>query len=163
MREEARSREFERALHKAFRFLSFRPRTKAEMRNYLGRCGFREDLIEEVISDLEGRGYLNDLEFARMWKEERRRLNPRSSKLIAAELRRKGIDPEIALSATSDLDDEEEAYRLISRKLHLGGDPDFRTFLAKASSLLRRRGFDWGVIREAAKRAWREMGERREG
>ena len=57
----ARTREF------AINYLSYRPRSTAEIRNHLVKKGFLTEIIELVIAELTDSNLLNYLECAQYW------------------------------------------------------------------------------------------------
>lgn len=62
------------------------------------KAGGAEDdaiaVVDAVIARLHELNYLNDLQYAERWVEERSRLKPRGKRLLTQELRLKGISPE---------------------------------------------------------------------
>ena len=137
----------ERARDFSLRLLSYRPRSEKEVRERLGRHGFPPETVEETIARLKGQGLLDEGAFARFWKEGRETASPRSRRLIEQELRRKGIDPELAREAVGDLEDEESALRAARKKARSLKGLDKETFRKKMQSYLLRRGFSWEVAR----------------
>ena len=103
--------------------------------------------MEETIARLKGQGLLDEGAFARFWKEGRETASPRSKRLIEQELRRKGIDLELAREAVQDLDEDESALRAARKKARSLKGLDEETFRKKMLSYLRRRGFSWELAR----------------
>jgi regulatory protein len=137
----------ERARDFSLRFLSYRPRSEKEMRERLWRHGFPPETVEETIARLKGQGLLDEGAFARFWREGRETASPRSRRLIELELRRKGIDPELAREAVQDLDEEESALRAARKKAKSLKGLDEETFRKKMLFYLQRRGFSWELAR----------------
>jgi regulatory protein len=133
----------ERAREFSLRLLSYRPRSEKEVRERLGRHGFPPKTVEETIARLKEQGLLDEGAFARFWKEGRETASPRSKRLIELELRRKGIDPELAREAVQDLDEEKSALRAARKKARSLKGLDEETFRKKMFSYLQRRGFSW--------------------
>ena len=69
---------FQRCLNAAFHFLSYRPRSEAELRQRLQRRGFDGDNVAAVLARLKERGLVDDLAFAQFWKDNRQSFRPRS-------------------------------------------------------------------------------------
>ena len=69
---------FQRCLNAAFRYLSYRPRSEAELRERLKRRGFEADSMEAVLTRLREQGLVDDLAFAQFWKDNRETFRPRS-------------------------------------------------------------------------------------
>jgi len=145
-------RSFNAALH----YLSYRPRSEAELRTRLHRRNFDHDTIERVIVKLKEQQLLDDAAFAQFWKENRDFFSPRSKRLIKLELRRKGVASEVADEATSELDDEASAYRAALKKSQTWANLDYQSFRKKLGGSLQRRGFSYQVIGPIVERLWRE-------
>jgi len=79
--------EVERAYERALNFLSYRPRSEAEVRRNLRKKNVEEEVVEEVTGRLTRAGLLNDQEFARYWVENRLQFNPRGARALRHELR----------------------------------------------------------------------------
>ena len=148
----ARKDALERARDFSLRLLSYRPRSEKEVRERLGRHGFPPETVEETIARLKDQGLLDEGAFARFWREGRETSSPRSRRLIELELRRKGIDPELAREAVQDLDEEESALRAAGKKAKSLKGLDEETFRKKVLSYLQRRGFGWEVARRTLMR-----------
>ena len=94
-----------RCLNTAYRFLSYRPRSEAEMKDRLHRRGFEDSKIEIVINKLKEQKLLDDTAFAQFWKENRDTFRPRSQRLTRLELKKKGVADEIIKEVTDESDD----------------------------------------------------------
>jgi regulatory protein len=79
----------DKAYDQSLRYLSFRPRTVQEVRQYLQKKGISDENTEFVIERLTEQGYLNDAEFGRIWVNDRERLNPKGKRALQYELRQK--------------------------------------------------------------------------
>ncbi len=81
-----------RCLNIAYRFLSYRPRSEAEMKDRLHRRGIEDSKIEIIINKLKEQHLLDDTAFAQFWKENRDTFRPRSQRLtrLRAEKERGG-------------------------------------------------------------------------
>ena len=95
----------ERAIQQALLFLSYRARSEAEIRKNLRKHEIPEDVIEQTIERLRQDGLANDNQFARAWVENRSAFRPRSRRMLAMEMRQKGIDDETASAALQCVDD----------------------------------------------------------
>lgn len=135
------------ALDFSLRFLSYRPRSEKEVRERLGRHKFPPEILEEAIAHLKGQGLLDDLAFARFWKEGRETAMPRGKRLIERELLQKGVDPGLAWEAVRGLDEEEMALRAARKKSRSLKGLDEEAFRKKMLSYLARRGFGWELCR----------------
>jgi regulatory protein len=149
---------FQRCLNAALRFLGSRPRSEVEIRQRLQRHGYDSPCTERALSRLKEQGLVDDTAFARFWKENRESFSPRSRRLTALELRRKGLKSDIIEKVTGEMDDSQSAYRAAlgkARRLSLADDADFRRRLA---GYLVRRGFGYDVINETVNKIFKESG-----
>jgi len=108
----------DKAYDRALNLISRRPRSEWEMRDYLKRKGYEEGVIQKTLNRLSISGYINDLDFARRWVENRRLLKATSKRRLTQELRQKRVRDEIVEQVLSeDETDEREVLReLIARK-----------------------------------------------
>jgi regulatory protein len=143
-------------LDAAYRYLSYRPRSEAEIRHQLHRRGFANEMAEKAIARLKEQNLSDDFAFAQFWKHNRLSFRPKSKRLIKKELRDKKVAPEIIEQVTEDIDDEEIAYKLGSSRLPALAHLDYPDFYRRLSSYLTYRGFSYQVIRGTAARLWRE-------
>lgn len=137
-----------RARSRALRLLARRERTCQGLRLLLTRAGFLHRIAEQVVLELAERGLVDDRRFCRLYLGEQARTRPRSSRVLARDLRRAGVPAPVAARALQELAGEwpEEALALAAARKKLrtaGGDP------AKLSRLLRARGFGTAVTRQA--------------
>ena len=75
----------------ALNALAPRAKSRGELASHLKRRGIEEDVAVEVLDRLEKSGLVNDLEFARAWASSRMRAKNLSKRVIANELREKGV------------------------------------------------------------------------
>ena len=80
---------------KAFKLLSYRPRSIFEIKTRLKKLTPSSALIDKVINQLINQDLLNDEEFARWWVDQRLSHRPRGNFGLTAELSQKGIDKKI--------------------------------------------------------------------
>jgi regulatory protein len=150
---------FYRCLNAATHFLSYRPRSEAELRKRLVQRGFQSDIIEAVIKRLKEQSLVDDVAFAQFWKENRDTFSPRSQWLTGLELRRKGVSEDIISTVVSDVDDDDSAYRAASSRARRLPLSDYQTFHRRLGDFLKRRGFGYGVITGTVHRLWQELGQ----
>ena len=148
---------FQKAYARALRFLSYRPRSEAEVRRYLQGKKVPPTIEAEVVERLTSAGLLDDQAFARYWVENRESFNPRGRHALRYELRQKGLGEKTIALALEDIDEEESAYRALISRARRMPPLDRRSFRKKLSSFLRRRGFSYEAISAAIERTWREM------
>lgn len=151
--EEAR----ERAFQQAMLFLSYRARSESEIRQNLRKHEIPEPVIEQTLERLKQDGLANDHQFASTWVENRSAFRPRSRRMIAMELRQKGLDDEAISSATKSVDDEALAYEAAQKRVPRLKDLEWSEFRKKMSDFLGRRGFSYSVIAPVVTRIWNEV------
>jgi regulatory protein len=148
----------EDAFQQALRFLSFRPRSVAEVRKKLVDKNFDSAVIETVIQRLIESDYLGDQSFAEEWVENRTTFRPRSRRMLQYELRKKGVAEEHIQSALARITDEPElAYQAGIRYAARLADLDRETFRRRLGAFLSRRGFSYGTIAPVVERIWKEI------
>jgi len=152
------SNHFHRCLNAAIRYLGYRPRSEAEVRQRLQRHGFNSDCIEKVLAQLKEQGLVDDTAFARFWKENRESFSPRSRRLTRLELQRKGLDGGVIDQVVGEVDDGDSAYRAALGKTRRLLPSDYQGFRRRLGAYLRRRGFNYEVINDTVERVWKECG-----
>ena len=94
--EELRSEEAEQqAVDRALNYLSFRPRSREEVRRYLQRKETPPYVIDAALERLDRLDFVNDRAFVEFWVENREKFSPRGSRALKNELRLKGVEREI--------------------------------------------------------------------
>ena len=96
----------QQAVERAINYLSFRPRSQAEVRRYLRKKETPPEIIEAVLERLGKLDYVNDRAFASFWVENREEFNPRGAQALRNELRMKGVEREIVDEMVDDEHDE---------------------------------------------------------
>src|SRR5947209_8909293 len=159
--EQLRSTEAEqKAVDRALNYLSFRPRSREEVRRYLRRKETPPDIIEAALARLDRLDFVNDRAFASFWIENREQFNPRGAHALKNELRMKGVEREVVDELVNDEQDEELALRAGRRKaLSLINIPDmdYATFRNRLGSFLQRRGFGYEVSKRTVSSLWKEL------
>ena len=146
----------------ALRFLEARPRSVAEVRARLGRKDYAPEAIDAAIARLAELELLDDTAFARYWVENRQANRPRGAGALRDELRRKGIDADVAAEVLSDDaltgDESASAWGLARGALRkYAGSADRNAFTRRMGSYLQRRGYTFEVIRPIVDQLWAEV------
>ncbi|HEX9332894.1 MAG TPA: RecX family transcriptional regulator, partial [Anaerolineales bacterium] len=147
----------ERAFQQALLFLSYRARSESEIRQNLRKHEIPETIIEQTLERLRQDGLANDNQFARAWVENRSAFRPRSRRLMAMELRQKGLNDEAVSSAVESVDDEALAYEAAQKRATRFKGLEWNEFRKKLSDFLARRGFSYSVIAPVVNRIWNEV------
>lgn len=148
---------YQRCLNAAIRFLGYRPRSEAEIRQRLLKHGYDGANIDKAIARLKEQGLVDDTAFARFWIENRESFSPRSRRLTRLELQRKGLDIEVIDQIVSEVNDNDSAYRAALSKARRLSPDDYQVFRRRLAQYLGRRGFDYEVIKETVERVWKEQ------
>jgi regulatory protein len=138
----------------AINYISYRPRSTAEVRKHLVKKGFAVEIIELVIAELTDSNLLNDLEFAQYWVDQREEFRPRGLYALRYELIQKGIDHSIIEGSLSGVDEYKSAMKAGRRKANQLLGIEKELFIRKLSQHLERRGFRYEVVADVARELW---------
>src|SRR3989344_3929675 len=112
---------FDRYFNLSLRFISYRPRSKKEVFNYLKEKSKKaphldEKVIAKIMQRLVDLKFIDDLEFAKFWIRSRKK----GFKILKFELIQKGISKEIIEKAVSEFDlkakEDDLIEKLIEKK-----------------------------------------------
>lgn len=148
----------EAALRRALRYLTHRPRSRAEMERHLLRGGHDEGAVASAIARCEALGYVDDRAFAVSWTLDRIRLKPRGIARLRQELRKKGVpeaDAEAGIRRAFDeegITERELAERAARKKWRIRRSDDPLTIRRRLAAYLERRGFPSHEAREVIDR-----------
>jgi regulatory protein len=149
------------ATQRAIELLSYRPRSEAEIRKRLADHGFGVENIEAVLERLRKSGLVSDENFARAWVDNRVTFRPRSRRMVAVELRQKGVSEETIDQALNELpDDDDLAYQSGLRYAPRLENLELDDFRKKMAGFLGRKGFSYGTVAEVTRRIWKELREK---
>lgn len=146
--------EREKTFQRAVRFISYRPRSQAEVERNLRKFEVPESLIAPTVERLKAGGLLDDADFARRWVEDRAAFRPRGAFALRQELRLKGISEAGIEAALADLDEAELARQAAMRKATQLAKLAWPEFRAKLTSFLSRRGFGYETASDVCRQAW---------
>lgn len=146
--------QLQKNLEKVMNFLSFRPRSRKELQEYLMRRKVDEENRNLVLEKVEKLGLVDDKEFARWWVEQRQTFRPKGARAIVQELRRKGVGREIIEEVKISSDKERgNAQRLLEKRWPVWLREGRLMARKRAGDFLARRGFSWEVIERAVDQA----------
>lgn len=144
----------EAALQRALNFISYRPRSVAEVERRLQKHEVPADVVAAVVERLKANGQLDDGDFARRWLEDRAAFKPRGARALRLELRQKGMGDELIDETLQTLDESTLARQAAQRKLRQLHGLDWETFRNKLGAHLARRGFGYELVAEVCREAW---------
>ena len=152
----------QRAVDRALNYLSYRPRSREEVRRYLRRKETPPEIIETALARLDRLDFVNDRTFAGFWIESREHFSPRGARALKNELRMKGVELDVVDELVNDEQDEERALRAGRKKaMSLIKTPniDYATFRNRLGPFLQRRGFAYQVVTKTVRELWKELKE----
>lgn len=143
--------------------LTGRARSRKELSDKLASRQVPAEVATAVLDRFEEVGLIDDGAFARTWVSQRQQGKGLSRRVLAQELRRKGVDDEVAKEALEeiDADDEAQAARaLVAKKLRSMQRLDDQVATRRLVGMLGRKGYPpglaFGVVREELAAAGRE-------
>lgn len=136
------------ALDKALNFITVSMKSEKQIRDYLLGKGYLKDVCDYVVEKMKEYGYVDDASYAlRFAAGAKKRMGKR---LLALELKRRGISEGDAKEALLSVTEEEESAKEILMKYLRGKQWDAIT-LQKGYRYLIGKGFDFDVARSAVK------------
>lgn len=162
----------------ALNLLSYRARTRTELRRRLVGKGFRPVRVDACLDRLETRGLVDDAAVAAAFVRDRLRHRPRGKARLTQELRAKGVGGDLATEVVDRVLDDEQITELalaeqvaagwVNRQsadtLRILVDATDRAAAAKIRrrlhAYLARRGFRGNALKDALSAAYALAGER---
>lgn len=153
--------EIERAVTAALTFVSYRPRSEREVRDRLRLRDFSQPAIDQAVERMRGWEYLNDEEFARWWVENRGEHRPRGKRLLAGELRTKGVSSEVIneVLEAAEIDEFPAALEVARKRMNSLSGLEQQAQERRLGSYLARRGYGWDVVGPVLKTLFSEAEE----
>ena len=147
---------YEKLLSASLRFVSYRPRSEKEFRDFLTRKLKKRKVydivvIPRVIKRLTDLGYVDDEAFARWWVQSRMQFRPKGARVLILELLRKGVAKstvaEVVSRARKSGENEKDTVKQLAQKRlsRLAGIPA-RERKKKLFDFLLRRGFEADLV-----------------
>ena len=126
-----------------------RAKSKGELLAHLKKRGVEDDVAQATIFRLQENGLINDSEFAKAWTQSRHTSKKLSKRIIAGELRTRGVDQSSIDEALDEIDDESEyrtAFSLGMKKYNTMSRLEPEVQIRRIQSLLQRKGFSFPTI-----------------
>ena len=133
----------------ALRLLTSSARSRSQLAEAMARKDVPDDVAQRVLDRFTEVGLIDDAEYARMVVRTRHAERGLSRRAIAVELRRRGIDDELADEALGQLDSDDEeiaARELVRRKLRSTSGLDAQTRARRTFAALGRKGYPPGLV-----------------
>ncbi len=163
---------YEKLMNASLNFVSYRPRSKKELGEFLQKTLKRwktegNFIVEKVTTRLIELGYIDDAKFASWWITQRSAHKPKGLRALQFELQAKGIPPAITAQTFSQFQTQEDgvseldlAKKAVQKKLALWAHLPNIEQKKKIYSYLASRGFGsetiGKIIDEIAKKAYNE-------
>jgi regulatory protein len=135
--------------------LTGRACSRADLAARLAQREVPDEIAVRLLDRFEEVGLVDDAAFARGWVEQRQSGRGLARRALAQELRRKGIDDEVAQEALDEIDPDHEveaARTLVRRRLRTVRDLDQQVAVRRLSGMLARKGYPpsvaFRVVRE---------------
>ncbi len=148
----------EAAYQHALHFISYRPRSEAEVRRKMADRGVKPEWADAVMEKLVHAGVVGDSNFAAAWVENRAALHPRGRRMLTYELRQKGISDEDINAALDPLPEEEGlAYSAGLKYASRLKGLEWMIFSRRLAGFLARRGFSYSTCKPVIRQIWDEF------
>lgn len=105
------------AFDKALSYISFAPRTKKQMCDYLAKNGYINAIILSTVEKLEYYNYLNDVEYCKSYISS---TSGKGKRLIEAELLRRGAQKDAIDDALADFEESDDEAQAVLKKYMRG-------------------------------------------
>jgi regulatory protein len=124
--------------------LAAQPRTRAELADLLAEREIPDEIAAALLDRFSEVGLIDDAAFATAWVESRHRGRGLGKRALAQELRRKGVDDELARDALDELDPDQEeatARALVRKKLPSMRSLERQVAMRRLLGMLARKGY----------------------
>lgn len=149
-------------MERMYHWFSIRQHSEKEVRDYFriknvefrikDRGQISQLVIDALIETLKRKGMVNDLEFAKVWAEARRKSKQKGIRAIKQELYQKGINREIIEEVTKledrEVSEEELAKQALEKKMKHWKNLPTLQLQKKATDFLLRKGFDYETVKK---------------
>jgi regulatory protein len=128
--------------------LTGQARSRSELAGKLAKKGVPAAVAQRLLDRFEEVGLVDDQAFARAWVQSRQPGKGLARRALAQELRRKGVEDEVAQVALDEVDPEDEvesARMLVRRKLRSVTGLERDVAVRRLTGLLARKGYPAGV------------------
>jgi regulatory protein len=133
----------------ALRLLTGAPRSRAQLAEAMAKRDVPEEVADRVLDRFTEVGLVDDAAYAEILVRSRHQERKLSRRALAQELRRRGVDDDVAREALEQVgeDDEEQAARALARKkLAATRGLDREVRLRRAYGALGRRGYGGSLV-----------------
>lgn len=132
------------------RLLTGAPKSRSELEKALRRKGCPDDVAVEVLDRYEEVGLVDDEAYAQTFVRSKQAGRGLARRALSHELRKKGVDEELARSVLDEIDPEDErarAHELVEKKLRSMHGLDRAVQTRRLAGMLARKGYGPEVAR----------------
>jgi regulatory protein len=136
--------------------LTGRARSRKELGDKLASRNVPSEIATALLDRFEEVGLVDDGAFARTWVSQRQQGKGLSRRVLAQELRRKGVDDEVAKEALDEIDPADEvaaAGELVRKKMRSMRGLDDQVATRRLVGMLARKGYPPGLAFRVVKEA----------
>jgi len=137
------------------RQLTMTAKTRSELETTLAKREVPADVAAKVLDRMTEVGLIDDAAYANEWVRQRQQGRGLARRALAQELRRKGVDDDLAADALATVDDDAErakAFELAVRKARVSRGQPHEKRVRSLAGMLARKGYSssvaFGVVRE---------------
>jgi len=144
--------EIQQAYNRALQYLSFRMRSEKETVQYLKEKGIEEEIIQEVLSRLRSRNYVNDRQYAEAYVKTAVHTTDKGPNIIRLELSEKGIPSkwiDYYLEGFTEEVQLEKAMKLAGKFKKKRKSSSNRQLQQELQAMLLRKGYSSDIARKA--------------
>lgn len=146
------------------RQLNSAPRTRAQLEQALSRRGCDEDVARRVLDRFQEVGLIDDEAYAGMLVRSQRSNRSLARRALRVELRKKGVPDafvESALAEVSDSDEQDEARKVVEKRLRTMRGLPRETQARRLAGVLARKGYPGEIAYSVIRRALEDLPEHR--
>jgi regulatory protein len=132
----------------ALDLLAAAPKTRAQLAEAMRKRGVPDEAAEAVLDRFDEVGLIDDAAFATAWVRSRHSVRGLAPRVLAGELRQRGVAEPLIADAVSELDqgDVESAARaLVARRAHVGRGLPTAVRVRRLVGMLQRKGYPGDV------------------
>ncbi|WJY27655.1 recombination regulator RecX [Sporosarcina trichiuri] len=144
--------EIQRAFNRALHYLGRRMRSEQEVRQKLLEAEFSEAVTREALLKLKKLGFLDDQAYSEALLQNQKTASGKGPNAIKAEMKKKGIDPEVQEAVLEEYDPAEQlatAKRLADKAARKHSAVAPAQLKQRIQNALQRKGFSFDIIKEA--------------
>lgn len=145
-------------MSRALGYLGYRARTEDEMKQYLARRGYPEEIANTVLTRLRDMGYVDDTSYIAAFVEARGKRGHHARNRLRGDLVRRGLNADDVDEALESLDpshDDTAAMELAMRLRRRHQSVDSSVRHRRMMAALVRRGFSYSTASAAIRRVER--------